>query len=242
MNERPDDYETFSMFYDLEYDAIDDDLDFYRMFATQANGPILELGCGSGRVLAALEEIGLPLQGIDTSGAMLQAARHRLTPDTHLIHADMRELRPEMLAVAPVWMAFSAINTFLHLQSVNDQIAALTSIRSVLAEGGLLLLDLMTPDPGYLHGLHGHLQPEFSTVLHDGSRLDKWVSRTHDHASQTIETTVYFDVCSPDDGAVRRVVDRYLTRYATCRYPIRVSFAAGIIIGNRPTTSPVFQG
>lgn len=213
MNASRDEYATFARFYDLEYDEIDADLDFYRMFAAQANGPILELGCGSGRVLAALEETGLPLTGIDTSNAMLEIARSRLSPDTHLIEADMRRISPSVLPVAPVWMAFSAINTFLHLPAVEDQLTALMAIRSVLAEGGLLLLDLMLPDAAYIAGLDGRLAPEFSTLLPDGSRLDKWVSRTHDHATQTIDTLVYFDVCGADDGRVTRIVDRYLTRY-----------------------------
>lgn len=213
MNEVRDHYETFARFYDLEYDQIDGDLDFYRMFAMQANGPILELGCGSGRVLTALEETGLPLTGIDSSRAMLGIARARLSFRTRLVAADMRCFGPDVVPTAPVWMAFSAINTFLHMSSSDDQLAALKSVRSVLAEGGLLLLDVMTPDAAYLSSLDGRVSPEFSTQLPDGSRLDKWVSRTHDHATQTIDTTIYFDVSRGPGGLMERIVDRYLTRY-----------------------------
>ena len=63
-------YQRFAAYYDLEYAAHAADLEFYVQFALQAGGPILELGCGSGRVLRALADTGLELTGIDTSPSM----------------------------------------------------------------------------------------------------------------------------------------------------------------------------
>lgn len=208
-----DDYASFTAFYDLEYASFDADLDFYRTFAEQANGPILELGCGTGRVLAALEETGLPLTGIDSSPSMLAIARERLASSTTLAQCDMRSLDAAELPDRPYWMAFSAINTFLHLEDAEAQLDALRALRAVIVEGGLLLLDLMVPEPGYLASLDGRVVHEFSARLADGRRLDKLAARTHDLASQSIETTVFFDVTDPCDGGLERTVDRYLTRY-----------------------------
>jgi SAM-dependent methyltransferase len=209
-----DPYRQFAEFYDLEYASFDADLDFYRTFALQANGPVLELGCGTGRVLLALEELGLPLTGIDSSPAMLEIARGVLRESTTLVHCDVVHLGEHAnLPGKPYWMAFSAINSFLHLPSVDDQIAALQAIRSVMVTGGILLLDLMVPEPHYLASLDGRVQVELATTLPDGRRLDKLVSRTHDLAEQTIHTTVYFDVLDQASGQLMRVADSYATRY-----------------------------
>lgn len=213
MSETIDAYQRFAEYYDLEYDQYQDDLDLYRQFAAVANGPVLELGCGTGRVLRALEGLGLPLAGIDPSPAMLALARQRVAPDTALVEARMEHLRPEMLPHTPYWLAFSAINTFLHLPDAETQLATLAAIRSVVVDGGLLLLDLMAPDPHYLAGLDSRVVLEFSGTLPDGRRLDKWAARTHDLASQTIQTTVLFDTTDPVSGALARITDRYATRY-----------------------------
>lgn len=209
-----DPYLRFAAYYDLEYAAHTADLDFFREFAYQAGGPILELGCGSGRVLQALEETGLELTGIDTSPSMLAIARQTLGSDVRLVECGMEEiaacadLRPDHY-----WMAFSAINTFLHLSDSSAQLRALNGLRRVVVQGGLLLLDLMVPEPHYLAGLDGRIVHELSATLPGGDRLDKWAVRTHDLATQTIDTTVFFDTTSSATGVVSRVSDRYLTRY-----------------------------
>lgn len=209
-----DPYSRFAAFYDLEYEGYDADLDLYRQFAVQANGPILELGCGSGRVLAALQDLGLPLTGTDNSPAMLAIAGNHLSPDIELTLCNMESIgNCADLRNRPYWMAFSAINTFLHLPDLDAQMDTLRGLRDVVVPGGLLLLDLMTPDPHYLANLDGRVQLEFSTRLSSGDRLDKWVMRTHDLATQTILTTVFFDTTDHLSGTVTRVADQYTTRY-----------------------------
>ncbi|HUG17054.1 MAG TPA: class I SAM-dependent methyltransferase [Thermomicrobiales bacterium] len=209
-----DAYRQFAAYYDVEYAAFDDDISFYREFARQANGPILELGCGTGRVLAALEDLGLPLAGVDTSDAMLAIARSRLSDRVLLGEWDMQAVAScPALRNGPYFMAFSAINTFLHLPDVDAQLDTLRSLRTIVVEGGLLLLDLMVPEPRYLSDQDGRLTLEFAGPLPDGNRLDKWAVRTHDLALQTIETTVLFDVTDSSSGVVTRVTDYYATRY-----------------------------
>jgi SAM-dependent methyltransferase len=211
---KSDQYAQFARFYDLEYAPVVDDLAFFREFATQANGPILELGCGTGRVLAALESTGLPLAGVDNSAAMLSIARQRLSADTVLVHCDMTEVAEcEALSNGPYWMAFSAINTFLHLEDTASQLRTLKAIRQVVVPGGLLLLDIMVPEPGYLADLDGRVIHEFSAIVEDSRRVDKWVSRTHDLATQTIDTSVFFDITNTESQVIERIVDRYRTRY-----------------------------
>ena len=132
-----DSYSTFADYYDLEYASFDADLDFYRNFAQQADGPVLELGCGTGRVLLALEDLGLPLTGIDSSPAMLSIGRKVVHESTTLIECDMMQLDAGTpLPHQPYWMAFSAINSFLHLSDTQSQLATLRALREVVAPVG----------------------------------------------------------------------------------------------------------
>lgn len=208
-----DAYTIISRFYDLEYDTFEADLELYRQFAQRAAGPVLELGCGTGRVLRALTDLGLPLTGVDISQAMLDVARRRLPDTVELLARDMQWIfEPRHPANAPFALAFVAINTFLHLPDVNSQLETLAGVREVTADDGLLILDIFAPDPAYIAELDGRLLHKFNATLDDGSRLDRWALNSHDLASQTIDTTVFFDV-TQSDGSVRRYVDHYLTRY-----------------------------
>src|SRR5690348_9160382 len=73
--------DQFAPFYDLEYGDYTADIDMYRQFAAWCapaghdSARVLELACGTGRVLLALAEDGHDCTGIDASAAMLEIAR-----------------------------------------------------------------------------------------------------------------------------------------------------------------------
>src|SRR5216683_1095411 len=69
------DYDSIAPFYDIEHAEFDEDLDMYRNFAELCGGKILELACGSGRLLLPLAREGYTLTGVDTSAGMLEIAR-----------------------------------------------------------------------------------------------------------------------------------------------------------------------
>ncbi|HEY4389441.1 MAG TPA: methyltransferase domain-containing protein, partial [Ktedonobacteraceae bacterium] len=65
-------YDTIAPFYDAEHAQFSEDLDMYQNYAELCGGRILELACGSGRVLLPLAQAGYEVTGVDTSDAMLQ--------------------------------------------------------------------------------------------------------------------------------------------------------------------------
>lgn len=210
MNETTaDPYSVLSRYYDLEFDSFDADLDMYRQFVQTMGGPVLELGCGSGRVLRALVDLDVDLTGVDESASMLEIARERVGKHVVLEQQDMRYL---VQPAAPYAIVFCAVNTFLHMQDSESQLLALQSINSVTAHDGVFLLDVLTPDPDYLASIDGRVEIELDTELADGSRLTKWTSRTHDLATQTIFTTAYYDTTA-GDGALSRRIASYASRY-----------------------------
>ncbi len=94
-----DEYGTTAEFYD-HIGAYRDrqDVDFYIEMAKAAHGPVLEIGCGMGRVLLPLARAGVEILGMDLSPSMLSLCRERLTREPNeaprrvqLHEGDMRQ-------------------------------------------------------------------------------------------------------------------------------------------------------
>src|SRR6478672_11112723 len=75
-------WDAYAPFYDWENAQTlgRRDVPFWQRVAKQARGPVLELGCGTGRVSLPLARAGVRLVGIDRSEPMLERARRRLKP------------------------------------------------------------------------------------------------------------------------------------------------------------------
>src|SRR5437763_5335189 len=110
------DYDVIAPFYDIEHARFDEDLDMYRNFAESCVGPILELACGSGRLLVPLMLEGYELVGVDSSAAMLELARQHLqqaglTSRCELVRQDLCSLDLGQ----KFHLAFIALGSFAHL-------------------------------------------------------------------------------------------------------------------------------
>jgi len=151
-------FDAFADYYDADYGTMADDLSFYRELARRAGGRVLEVMCGSGRLLVPLAQAGLRLAGVDISGAMLTLAREQLQAAdilerVELLEADVRSRVPQ----GPFGLAIVAVNSFMHLATAADQLAALEHIHAALGPGGLLAIDLFNPDPRALSEQNGGL-------------------------------------------------------------------------------------
>ncbi len=210
------DFDRFAPFYDLEFGAFADDLPLYRGFAGRADGPVLELGCGSGRALLPLAADGHAVTGVDISSRMLSLARAAaesagLSGRVALVRDDIRSLG--RLGGARFALAFSAINSFLHLETGADQRAALAAVSRHLTPGGLLILDLFPPHPDILAGYDGRLVHAATFRDPDtGERIDKFSVSTLDAAEQRIDTTFFYDRLRAS-GTVERVAAPFALRY-----------------------------
>jgi len=143
-----DDYALDAELYDIVYADYDDDIQFYVEEVQAANGPCLELGCGTGRILIPAAQAGATLVGVDTAQPMLALARRKLgklPPDVQerikLVRGDMRTVQLDQ-HFALVTVPFRA---FLHLLAADDQIAALHNIHRLLQPGGRLVLNFFDP-------------------------------------------------------------------------------------------------
>jgi SAM-dependent methyltransferase len=209
-------YEKLARFYDLEHAALEIDVTFYVHLARQVGGPVLDAGCGSGRLLLPLSQAGLKVTGIDSSSAMLALARQkleRLGQTVRLIEGDMRTLMLE----ERYGLIIVSINTFMHFQTTADQLAALENLARHLRPGGQLVIDLPAGDELIHQDPDARLTLEQTFVNPDtGGQIIKLSASQVDWTRQLQEIIYVYDETSPDGSVQRTVVPvtlRYVFRY-----------------------------
>ena len=150
-------YDICADFYDADYAAAEreDDAAFYAGLAREAAGPVLERGCGSGRVLVPCARAGAEMVGMDLSAAMLERLRLRLEDEAEEVRRRVETVQGDMCDAA-VTGAGGEIRTFplvtapfrviQHLVERRHQRAWLRNVARHLAPGGALVFDVFQPD------------------------------------------------------------------------------------------------
>lgn len=135
-----------SRYYDAVYEKLrgaSGDIDFYRRLARESGGPVLELGCGTGRVLVPIARDGIACTGLDRSPLMKDAVqRKNPPPHLRLVSGVMQDF--ELGERFP--LVFSAFRSFQHLYTVDDQLRCLACVRRHLAPRGVFAFDVFAPD------------------------------------------------------------------------------------------------
>jgi SAM-dependent methyltransferase len=215
-----DEYASIADLYDYVAPYRDrSDIAFFVDAAVSAGGPVLEVGCGTGRVLIPTARAGVEIVGLDLSAQMLAMCRERLLREpaavqekATLVHADMRRFvlgRTFALATIP-------FRPFQHLLTVDDQLACLAAIRRHLVDGGVLIFDLFNPSLDALANQPigqetDSGEPEFTTA--DGRRVTRsFKIVAADRFSQINDIELLYNVTYPD-GRHATLVHAFRMRY-----------------------------
>jgi SAM-dependent methyltransferase len=178
------DYAGFARFYDRIMGDRDEEITRIRAYISKhlpAARSLLELGCGTGALLAGLAP-RLSVTGIDRSPEMLAVAAAKL-PGARLVQGDMTAFRlPDRFDV--VICMFDTLN---HVPSFADWLTLFSCVHEHLAAGGLFIFDVNTA--GRLRGLDGAppYLDEFDgnvvlmTVRSAGTWLSLWQTRIFEH-------------------------------------------------------------
>ena len=144
----PTDFDAWADIYDSVYSYVRNDISFYTRLAREAKGPVLELGCGTGRVTLPIAESGVEVTGVDSSEAMLAVAQRKaearlaVNDKLTLLHGDMRDL----LLEGRFGLVIVPFRGFLSLLTVEDQIKTLSNVKRLLSPGGKLAFNIFVPD------------------------------------------------------------------------------------------------
>lgn len=207
-----DPYAEIVDLYDLEHADYIEDVELLLELADLGEGPILELGCGTGRVLLPLAEAGYEVTGVDSSQPMLDVAAsrsHQAGLPVSLVNGDMSRIAA--IPGGPFGMVIASLNSIMHLDAPGQR-SMVTSAHGALAPGGRLVIDALNPSVAQLNHLLNTIHHEGSWQLENGSPVDKWGHRRPGMEPQVIDTLIWYDRVAPD-GTLYRTRTRFDLRY-----------------------------
>ena len=216
------------------------DVAFYRDAARDFGDPVLELGCGTGRITMAIAEAGKRITGLDNSERMLECAirkRAALTVESrervHLVQGNMARFdlgEKFRLVIIP-------FRAFQHLLQVQEQLDCLERARKHLMPGGRLILDVFQTDAERMHDpVHLRESPVAEYTAADGRRvkISERVAAFH-RAVQKNDVEMIYSVFHPNGRKERHVFAwalRYFFRYEMQHLVARSGFRVTAEYGN----------
>lgn len=202
--ERP--YDEIAAYYDLEHRSFTDDIEMYLQFIEAAGDPVMELGCGTGRILRGIADSGFRASGIDSSAPMLAYAREAFEAEGRLGGIDLIEgdfSQPGLLPAETFGVAIIALDSLLHATTLDEQLAVLRAAWQALDPRGQLIVDVVHATPARLMAMDGGLAFSGSWEMDNGARLDKLVSQSIEPSEQLIHSEIWYEVTHPS-GDVHR--------------------------------------
>ena len=219
--------------YDLDLTDDPGDLDLYLALADRADGPILELAVGTGRLAIPLAEAGHLVTGVDLDPAMLDRARRRAagaagSDRLTLVEADLVGLR--LPDAGRFGLAFIALNSLLVLPNRAAQQAALQALADHLSPGGLAVVDIWLPDADDLGRFDGRIMLEWPRLDPEtGTIVTKAGSALHDAAAATVTLTTIFEE-GGQGGPSRRWIRRDRLRLVSADELREFAERAGLVV------------
>jgi len=209
------------------------DVAFFVDAAAEAGGPVLEVGCGTGRILIPTARAGMTITGFDLSTHMLAICREHLLDEPPEVQARVDLLQGDMRSF-DLGRKFGLITLpfrpFQHLTTVEDQLSCLQTLHRHLQPDGKLILDLFNPSLAALTrdniGEEVGDEPDFT--MPDGRRVTrKSTIVSRDHFNQLTRVELIYYVTYPD-GREERLVHafpmRHLYRFEAEHLLVRCGF------------------
>jgi SAM-dependent methyltransferase len=221
-----------------------EDVAFYVNAVKKYGDPVLELGCGTGRITMAIAEAGYRIVGLDISEKMLEragekrAARRREARErVHLVQGDMTDFdlgEKFRLIVIP-------FRPFQHLLEIEQQIGCLDCAKKHLAANGRLILDFFQTDAERIHDpkfLNESLLAEYDLPGGRHVAMSERVAAFH-RGQQRNDVEMIFRVTHSDGKQERLVMAwtlRYFFRYEVEHLLARRGFRLEAVYGDFDTS------
>jgi SAM-dependent methyltransferase len=213
---RANPFDRFARLYDWEHDQYLDDVDLHLGIARRFGGPVLELACGTGRLLAPLAKAGFAVTGVDSSAPMLERAKARLAAQG-LEAALVQQPLESLLLDGSFRTIIIGLDSFGLLLRRDDQLAALRAAKAHASHDARLILDLAN---GNLRGsseppeelVHDLTMPDSET----GRPITKFVLRRPRPSEQIDELMLFYDEQDARGFLRRSMVElklRWFTRF-----------------------------
>jgi len=202
-------YDRIAHLYDLMHEESKDDLLFILKLADQHGMQVLELGCGTGRLLLPLARTGHRVTGLDLSRTMLRIAEAKIASEADFVQQRISIVEGDMASFnfgRQFDLIIIPLNTLMHLNRIQMQ-ACFGCVAEHLQPAGRLLIDVENPvmmaDIGDDNLLY--LEQTLSDRNSDQMILQmasSWV----DTDLQIRDTTWIFDASPAAGGQVERII------------------------------------
>ena len=208
--------DLWSDIYDQVYFDVNEDIGFYVQESILSDGPVLELGCGTGRVTFPIAKEGIDLLALDNSIGMLNVAlekmKHKGDSYTNLefVKSDMRNFafnKKFNLIIIP-------FRGFQSLLNISDQIQTVLNIKKHLTENGRLIFNAFVPDSesmGSAHDVLYHYKDVQDTE--NNRKFMIWNQSEYDQFNQIVHTRIVVDESNNMGKVVRRFYRDFSLRY-----------------------------
>jgi hypothetical protein len=197
-----DEYAAFADIYDEWSAPMTEDVQFYVELAREADGPVVELAVGTGRVAVPVARaIGRPVIGLDASPAMLvkaQAAAESAGVELDLREGDMRELSLD----EPAALIYCPYRSLLHLPSWADRRLVFERVAAALTSGGRFAWNAFIFDPAI-----AFRQDRVARPLPGSTTI--WVHAEHHPEDNRVDVTAFL---GEPGQAERKLTLWWLTR------------------------------
>jgi SAM-dependent methyltransferase len=234
MGHDTDPYAAIAQWYDIEHDALTDDVEcLHELIAagTPGRAQVLEIGAGTGRIAAGLATAGLEVTAVEPSEAMrargtskrLATLPERIARRVHLVAGSATDLGIEPSARFDA--AVFGLGAFAHLTTRDERLRALALVRLHLRPGGLLVIDLDLAGLRRLADTPGQLWHQGTWPLPGPAGAERYLTHlvcaSHAYESGLVSLMHFYDVCD-QGGSVARTVSQ-MTLALLSRGEIEVS-------------------
>lgn len=134
----------YAEFYDLYVGGFSQDIPIYLDLAAKYPGPILEVGCATGRVISRLAAAGYEVHGVDSGRRMLEIARRRARPYAERARVSDHDLRHHALP-GKYDSAIVTLHKFNSLIEIEEHRLFLRHLRQSLTSPGIVAIDCFCP-------------------------------------------------------------------------------------------------
>lgn len=228
-----DPFADFAEIYEMTHGDKEDDLPLYLEYAARCGSPLLEVGCGTGRVTLALTEAGHSVCGIDLSENMLKIAREKFAGQPAQIRERVTLLRQDMCELdipgRSFGLALMPYGEFAHVLEQERQLAALSALQRHLKPGGLLIIGMSNWDAneerisfkGNVIAQWGHSMPlKYEGIFEDRKNkrmITRYIARGYDPSVQMAIHVYIHEITDPEGRLIARKTNvlplRYVFRY-----------------------------
>ena len=139
-----------ALLYDLQHNGdplLDAERDFFVEVMRRDGGRVIDLGCGTGRILVPAAKRGIDIVGCDRSEPFLARARERAAAEGVRVPIVRCDLSEAALGVECFDIAFTAFRTFDHVVDDDPRASFMEAVFDALKPGGAFWVNVANPDP-----------------------------------------------------------------------------------------------